>query len=84
MKLVRQAYFIAKQKEFLKFVVQQWAREQLVILSLRLELRQLDALLSIFKKIDCNFSEENFQQTSRMVFYITAIVFLICEVFMYY
>lgn len=67
LKLLRQDFFISKQKEFLSLLVQQWAREQLVVLALRLESRQLETLLSEFKNVSRDLLEVNCELTTRSV-----------------
>ncbi|KAI9553868.1 hypothetical protein GHT06_019138 [Daphnia sinensis] len=51
LKLVRQEFFLVKQKGFLCLLVEQWAREQLVLLALRLEGQQMKTLLSTLKNV---------------------------------
>lgn len=64
LKLVRQEFFLVKQKGFLCLLVEQWAREQLVLLALRLEGQQMKTLLSTVKNVsqylfgaECQLSE---------------------------
>ncbi|EFX65599.1 hypothetical protein DAPPUDRAFT_229597 [Daphnia pulex] len=67
LKLLRQDFFIAKQKEFLSLLVQQWAREQLVLLAVRFEGRQLETLLSTLKHISQYLLESDHQLVERLV-----------------
>ena len=67
MKLLRQEFFLSKQKEFLSLLVQQWAREQLVLLALRLEGRQLEVMLSTLKNISQHILDVNHQLVERLV-----------------
>ena len=67
LKLLRQEYFINKQKEFLNLLAQQWAREQLVLLAIRLEGRQIESMLSTLNNITQEITEENQHLTARLV-----------------
>lgn len=67
LKLLRQDFFIAKQKEFLSLLVQQWAREQLVLLAVRFEGRQIETLLSTLKHISQYLLESEHQLVERLV-----------------
>ncbi len=67
LKLLRQEFFIAKQKEFLSLLVHQWAREQLVILAVRFEGRQIETLLSSLKHVSHYLLESNHQIVERLV-----------------
>lgn len=51
LKLLRQEFFISKQKEFLALMTRQWAREQLVSFALRHEGQQLERVLCTLKDI---------------------------------
>ena len=67
LKLLRQHYLIGKQKEFLTFLSQQWAREQLVLLAIRLEGRQIESLLSILKNVTQEIVDGNQHLRTRLV-----------------
>jgi len=67
LKLLRQHYLIGKQKEFLTFLSQQWAREQLVILAIRLEGRQIESILSILNNITQEIVDGNQHTRERLV-----------------
>ena len=67
LKLLRQEYFLSKQKEFLTFLARQWAREQLLVLALRMEGRQLDNLLLTLKSVSQQIQRENEQRDERLV-----------------
>jgi hypothetical protein len=72
LKLLRQEYFLSKQKEFLTFLAQQWAREQLVILALRLEGRQLDSMIATLKSIAQQINIENKELEQRLVILVSS------------
>jgi hypothetical protein len=77
LKLLRQEFFIAKQKEFLSLLVQQWAREQLVLLAVKFEGRQIETLLSTLKNLSQFLFESNHQVADRLV---SDLSFLCCFV----
>lgn len=66
LKLLRQHYLIGKQKEFLTFLSQQWAREQLVLLAIRLEGRQIESMLSILKNVTQEIVDGNQHLRTRL------------------
>ena len=73
LKLLRQRYLIGKQKEFLTFLSQQWAREQLVLLAIRLEGRQIESMLSILKNVTQEIIDGNQHIRARLVLIIIII-----------
>ena len=67
LKLIRQEYFISKQKEFLALLKKQWAREQLVLLAVRLEGRQLDGLKLLLDNLRRRSDREYHESRERCV-----------------
>lgn len=67
LKLLRQEFFITKQKEFFSLIVQQWAREQLMLLALRLEWRQLETLVGTLKNALGDIQAANVHAAMRQV-----------------
>ena len=65
LKLLRQDIFLAKLKEFLSLIGQQWTREQLALLALRIEFRQLETLHQIIKSVNQETVDANWQQQQR-------------------
>ncbi|XP_057375585.1 HAUS augmin-like complex subunit 3 [Daphnia carinata] len=65
LKLIRQEYFLVKQKGFLCLLVEQWAREQLVLLALRLEGQQMKTLLSALQNVSQYLSGAECQLSER-------------------